>query len=408
MTDLDVFSVADPLPDGLTVLEASAGTGKTYALAALATRAVAERGLRASELCVVSFTEAATAELRGRLRERLSGALSFLLTGAGPGDTDDLVLRQIAECGIAERRERIANLERAIAEFDAATISTIHGFCSRVVSSVGAPGVDLGLTDDDSDIAELVNDVMLGRFSGTTLCPTSPKALAEAVRLRIRMPAARMWTCDRVVGDDGRPGRALVSGAKALTPKQAETADAMDDAAALVEHLVAEVLDRRARSRRRTFDSLITDARSVLTGPAGPAAVGSLRERFRLVLIDEFQDTDQVQWDIFRTAFLDVVDDLHPVPLVLVGDPKQSIYRFRSAELSPTRVPRCSTCGCATGIRKPTPMPSVALRPGRSATPPRSPSTMARAARTACFSRSQVAHISSGARWPCSTTCVRA
>jgi exodeoxyribonuclease V beta subunit len=82
----------------------------------------------------------------------------------------------------------------------------------------------------------------------------------------------------------------------------------------------------------------------LLVGPAGPATVAALRDRFRLVLIDEFQDTDQVQWDIFRRVFLvgnpapagpgPSTGGGRPDAVVLVGDPKQSIYRFRSAELS--------------------------------------------------------------------------
>lgn len=331
MTGPDVFRVDDDLTEQLTVLEASAGTGKTYALAALATRFIAEREVKASELCVVSFTEAATAELRGRLRERLAEAATYLRSGAGEGATTDLVLKRLVDCGAVERAARVRKLERAVTDFDAATISTIHGFCSRVVSAAGAPGIDLGLSDDDSDITEIVNDVMLARYADGTRCPTRAKDLIEAVRLRVRMPAARMWTCERVTDTEGRPTKELVGGGRKLNDGQMVIAADVDAVAALVEELVAEVLRRRARTRRRTFDSLITDARDILTGPGSAAVVAALRERFELVLIDEFQDTDQVQWDIFRTAFLDGPDR---VPVVLVGDPKQSIYRFRSAELS--------------------------------------------------------------------------
>ena len=53
-----------------------------------------------------------------------------------------------------------------------------------------------------------------------------------------------------------------------------------------------------------------------------------LRERYRVVLVDEFQDTDPVQWDIMRRAFGD-----GDAPLVLIGDPKQAIYAFRGADV---------------------------------------------------------------------------
>ncbi|MEI2420926.1 UvrD-helicase domain-containing protein, partial [Arthrospira platensis SPKY2] len=80
---------------------------------------------------------------------------------------------------------------------------------------------------------------------------------------------------------------------------------------------------------------MLTDALDLLRGPEAAVVIQSLRERYRFVLIDEFQDTDHVQWEIFRTAFIDPVDGAVATspPVVIVGDPKQSIYRFRSAEL---------------------------------------------------------------------------
>ncbi|MFN8040876.1 MAG: UvrD-helicase domain-containing protein [Acidimicrobiales bacterium] len=309
---VEAFDLTGPLPDHLTVLEASAGTGKTYALAALATRFVAERDVAASQLCIVSFTEAATAELRGRVRSRLAQAATHLAGGGGPVADDD-VLTALADVDAAERGRRAARLERAVAELDAATIATIHGFCSRVVASASA-GTDRPISGDDSDVAEVAGDAFLARYGGGRAAPVTLEDLVRAVEARVGLPDAVMARAD----DAGR----------AKFPVRAEV---MDEIADLVDALVAEVLARRTRERRRTFDTLLTDARDLLGGPNGPAAVAALRARFSVVLIDEFQDTDQVQWDIFRTAFLDGPD---PVQVVLVGDPKQSIYRFRGAELS--------------------------------------------------------------------------
>src|ERR687895_418033 len=103
------FDVTGPLPTGVTVLEASAGTGKTYAIAALAARYVAD-GTPLGDLLLVTFTRMATGELRERVRERLVSA---------------------------ERRERLV---RAVADFDAATITTIHGFCQEVLGGLGVAG----------------------------------------------------------------------------------------------------------------------------------------------------------------------------------------------------------------------------------------------------------------------------
>lgn len=81
IAEFEAFDLGGPLPTGITMLQASAGTGKTFALAALAVRSIAELGLSASELCVVTFTEAATSELRGRIRERIAEAVAHLEAG---------------------------------------------------------------------------------------------------------------------------------------------------------------------------------------------------------------------------------------------------------------------------------------------------------------------------------------
>src|SRR3954462_1371278 len=92
------FDICGPLPQGITVLEASAGTGKTYTIAALAARYVAE-GTPLNRLLLVTFTRMATGELRERVRERLVGVeqgLAHALAG-GPMDGSDEVVRLLAE-----------------------------------------------------------------------------------------------------------------------------------------------------------------------------------------------------------------------------------------------------------------------------------------------------------------------
>ncbi|HEY6533534.1 MAG TPA: UvrD-helicase domain-containing protein, partial [Acidimicrobiales bacterium] len=317
---LPELALTGPLPTGLTVLEASAGTGKTYSLAGLATRFVAEAGVEASQLCIVSFTEAATAELRGRIRAAFGTALHHLDAQTDVDDpvvADDPVVRHL----LADIQARILRRDRlaaALAEFDTATISTIHGFCARVVGARGPAGVELPISGDDADVDELVADRYLARYGSVGEWPAAPDRVADAVKLRLRMPDAEMFR----LGRSNRP---------ALKPDQAARADDIDEIAGLVDGLVDEVLRRRVERRRRTFDGLLVEARDLLAGPSGGAVREVLQQRFRTVMVDEFQDTDRVQWDIFRTAFL---EGPNPAPVVVVGDPKQSIYRFRSAELS--------------------------------------------------------------------------
>jgi ATP-dependent helicase/nuclease subunit A len=121
-------------------------------------------------------------------------------------------------------------------------------------------------------------------------------------------------------------------------------------AGGVLDRILAELVDatlRAADERRRsgslTFHDLLVIAHDLLSDPTvGPAVRTTLHERYRYVLLDEFQDTDPVQLDLALLltdpdAAPDAgLDDFSPVPgsLFLVGDPKQSIYRFRRADIS--------------------------------------------------------------------------
>ena len=105
-----------------------------------------------------------------------------------------------------------------------------------------------------------------------------------------------------------------------------DTVEAMRRRLALA---VRDELERRKRQMAvMTYDDLLTRLDDTLTGPGGEAAAKRLRERYRVVLVDEFQDTDPVQWDIMLRAFGD-----GDTTLVLIGDPKQAIYAFRGADV---------------------------------------------------------------------------
>lgn len=123
--------------DGLRLIEASAGTGKTFTLATLVTRLVIERGLRVGEILAVTFTEAATQELRERLRRRLTLAAG-IAAGAAVDETDaeSTLTRAMIQARLQhEDADGLrARLQRAAYEIDLAAVFTIHGFCARVLS----------------------------------------------------------------------------------------------------------------------------------------------------------------------------------------------------------------------------------------------------------------------------------
>ncbi|MET0719185.1 MAG: exodeoxyribonuclease V subunit beta, partial [Pseudoxanthomonas sp.] len=127
---------------GVQLIEASAGTGKTFTLATLVVRLLVERGLRLEQVLAVTFTEAATQELRARLRKRLSLAADIardLLAGIAPARAQDaevaLTLRIIErQLAFEDAATLHARLRRAEHEIDLASVFTIHGFCARLLS----------------------------------------------------------------------------------------------------------------------------------------------------------------------------------------------------------------------------------------------------------------------------------
>jgi len=148
--------VCAPL-EGTLLVEASAGTGKTWTIAGLYLRLVVELGLRCEQILVLTFTEAATAELRERIRHRLHQARVAAETGAGGDPLLEIVVERAArEPALAAR------LGNAIRGFDEAAIHTIHGFCNRVLDDnafeSGLP-FDAELVPDDGDrLAEIAAD----------------------------------------------------------------------------------------------------------------------------------------------------------------------------------------------------------------------------------------------------------
>ena len=133
------FTLTDALPTGTLVLEASAGTGKTYAITALAVRFIAE-GIPVSRLLMATFSNAASTELRDRTRTRLREcALALTDPAAARTSGDELIvlLALGADGDIVLRRER---LFAALSDFDAATIATTHTFCNRMLTVLGFLG----------------------------------------------------------------------------------------------------------------------------------------------------------------------------------------------------------------------------------------------------------------------------
>ena len=168
-----------PLDPGLQLLEASAGTGKTFALAHLVLRLVAERKQRLQELLVVTFTDAAAAELRDRIARRLQQGLEALEAPADTVHYADDTLAQWHQSQSPDPQIQWAlraRLLEALEDLDRADITTIHGFCRRSLQRQALEaglGPAVELESDDSQLQlEIVHDYWQGQ-----LLPLPPQLL---------------------------------------------------------------------------------------------------------------------------------------------------------------------------------------------------------------------------------------
>jgi exodeoxyribonuclease V beta subunit len=408
------------------VVEASAGTGKTYILEHLVVDLILRRDLSLEQILVVTFTEKATAELAQRLRRKLHELRDLRADHPGAAGAAD------QDCWLIDERAR-RKLEANLHAFDRASISTIHAFCQRVLGEHAffnrrlfaeeiideEEAFKTAFADTlrrdvvaDPTLARLV-EIWVGVGQGfarlqravlralhglACLHPARPGSLRPGpLDEGAVLAAARTLAA---AGDPARLKEALArhkvhpSTAKSVLSKLADlceaaaacretaqvplllaTVDAIDknrDGAlefvrghlekyaadpalsplarayagffqqavplmgAVVGRLAPLVAARLESHKRQAglfdFQDMLTlTARSLEGEGAGARALlASLRDRYRQALIDEFQDTDEVQWSIFRRIFF---ESRSGHVLTVIGDPKQAIYAFRGADV---------------------------------------------------------------------------
>jgi exodeoxyribonuclease V beta subunit len=298
-----------PLPTGRLAIEASAGTGKTYALAELATRYLAERDVSPADLLIVTFTRAATAELRSRIREQMIEAARAL------DDGDDGHSDLVALLASEDREVRLRRLVRAVAEFDAASISTIHGFATQVRRTLGLSSA----MDPDARLVASADALITGACADALAAAsvrTPPPVDLPPLDVVVEATRKKLGGPDLTLLPDG---------------SDPDVGRRFEQVRELVEDALGRVESRRAGEGTIGFDDVLIQLRDALRGAGAAAVVEAIRSRYKVVLIDEFQDTDRVQWEIFSSLFGGPDSGS---TLVLVGDPKQAIYRFRGADIS--------------------------------------------------------------------------
>jgi exodeoxyribonuclease V beta subunit len=308
MMPFDMLTV--PLDPGVTLVEASAGTGKTFAITRLVLRLLLERKVEhLGQILVVTFTEKATQELISRIRAVLLEADRIWSDAPPPRDAGNDDLFVLRDKHVSEGPSII---RAAIGALDELGVSTIHGFCHRVLSESALESrVHFGGTflEDDTEILQrLTQDWMRRRV--------------------LHVPEAAA-----LISDDGEDPLAWIR--NLVRPYLRHPRTTIDAAPEFAPRLlkdfvltVSKAFEQEKQARHLMgFDDLLRRLHDILVdeGPEGRLA-SRIRERFTVALIDEFQDTDPTQFPIFETAF-------SGCPLFLIGDPKQSIFAFRNADV---------------------------------------------------------------------------
>ncbi|MFA6899056.1 MAG: exodeoxyribonuclease V subunit beta [Desulfurivibrionaceae bacterium] len=424
----------DPLliaSTGVQLIEASAGTGKTYSITSLYLRLLLERRLTVEQILVVTFTEAATAELHERIRTRLRTAVQGFQDQ--DGGNDPFLCQLLARSLDHEADRRL--LARAVSDIDKAAVSTIHGFAHRVLQQhaletgllfeLELTGATQRLVQEIADdywssffyaldyrLASLVRQgvspaqlraltqeaIRHGDFAIVGEIPPEEElsllmqeycrlyteardcwqeqretltqyfALAEGVTAAFKTllanglldrladffahdaPAAfapprhtQLLGGENIFQPDGKvfTATALKKGGVPNNPffevwgRLVAQADAMGAGsqarflAGAARYIRAELPKRLLAGQQQSFDELLTGLDLALRGTQGAQLGQAIRTRFPVALIDEFQDTDPVQYRIFRTIYGQGGKEA----LFLIGDPKQAIYGFRGADI---------------------------------------------------------------------------
>ncbi|OBI99140.1 exodeoxyribonuclease V subunit beta [Mycobacterium sp. 1465703.0] len=288
-----------------TVLEASAGTGKTFALASLVTRYVADGAATLDQMLLITFGRAASQELRERVRCQIVDAVRAFDDPSTVGDNQ--VMAYLLDGTDDERAARRQRLRDALAGFDAATIATTHQFCQLVLRSLGVAGDTAAsvtlLESLDDLVTEIVDDLYLAHFGQQRDDPALQ--YREALRLArevVKNPSTQLRPRDPDPGS-----RAAIS-------------------VGFANDVLAELETRKRRLGVLGYDDLLIRLADALATDNSPARL-RMHQRWPIVMVDEFQDTDPVQWQVIDRAFSG------RSTVILIGDPKQAIYAFRGGDI---------------------------------------------------------------------------
>ncbi|WP_372906701.1 UvrD-helicase domain-containing protein, partial [Rhodohalobacter sp.] len=427
-------SIYDLQWDARTIIEANAGTGKTYTIVGLFLRLLLEKDLKVDEILVVTFTNKAASELRERILESLRKTKLLLNNEI---ETDDAFLSELLE-KTGDREKAVKTISQAILNFDDSLISTIHGFCQKVLKEealLAGSSFDAEISREDNQLEEATEDFWrefvaensdseIGQYKLETLysfkrkagyTPVHPESLkiflndlfkkpyaeiegevmedvdgylSEVISLREKMKASweenrdfvreeflnndlsrfsqyaegRILKMDNFldsplhgnevidqlkyfkwsyVDDDSnltskgtkKPGFCEFFG---LIDKYSELISDIDKVKTTIlfesyQRINKRRIQLKLDTETYSYDDLLIKLRDALTVRSNADSLArKLRKRYSVALVDEFQDTDPIQYEIF--------DKIYPATsvctsLLMIGDPKQAIYTFRGADV---------------------------------------------------------------------------
>ncbi len=315
----DIFDVLKVPLEGINLVEASAGTGKTFSIAVIFLRWILSGKYdgEIDSVAAVTFTNYATSELKERIRLFLEEALRFMRTG----DCGEEIIKNVC-LAAGDRKEAAERLKKAINNFDRAAVFTIHGFCRRLITE-NAFELGCSLNTELSEEADVSHETAVAFFRKEIVPDTDGEFLA-AVQKEISV-----GKLEELLSKAGFAGRNRVKISRNAVPDDAKR----EKLTAVYEKFLREACkiaaERYKKNGKTGFDDLILSLYGILQDSEKSERLKkSVRKRFGLVMIDEFQDTDPVQYFIFRELFCDG----HRA-VFFIGDPKQSIYSFRNADI---------------------------------------------------------------------------
>ena len=437
----------------ISLIEASAGTGKTYTIGSLYLRLLLKAGennfsrpLNVEEILVVTFTEMATEELKKKIRERITDAIDKLTAFAETQDKSAFKNDEFltALCHDLDIFEAIHRLKLSEQNMDLAAIYTIHGFCRRmlmqyafhsgihfnlelikdqsdllvrfanefwrehfyplpfemadfIANELGSPDYVLSLLESDLGknlIVDLENQQALsisiteflhqylgeyfkdikalkrfwlesaGKISeliteelNKDYAKGEPKSLSRrsynTSRLAKWIDQVNAWANDprdyvlnetlmsyftqSALGEKGEEGASpFIAPIFAELEERASALMSPDLLRRVIlyhyrQGLQQKLLDYKLNHQEKSFDDLLRLFCEALQGPQGNELAEMIRFQYPFAMIDEFQDTDSQQYAIFSKIYRDNPEK--NTGFIMIGDPKQAIYRFRGADI---------------------------------------------------------------------------